>query len=59
MTRDDMNTFFYLTARSQHDDRAADQQAEVRSDDSNSGVPMIVFTGLILITLLSFLVMTV
>lgn len=59
MNRDEMNTFFYLANRSQHDDSEYVYQPKVRSTDENKRLRLIAITSLILLTLLPFLVMTV
>jgi hypothetical protein len=59
MTRDEMNTFFYLANCSQQDDRELAHQPEARSNDENERLPLIAIISLILLAVPSLLIMTV
>lgn len=58
MTRDEMNTFLFLSICSQKDDKDA-YQPEVCNEDENEGLPLLVIISLILMVLLSLLIITV
>lgn len=59
MTRDDMNTFIYLSYCSQQDESEPAHQPEARSRDEDRGLLLIAISSLILLAVAPFLIMTV